>query len=371
MRVYSGLAQFWMTEENSKVSKVRRKTGIQEVAKAAGVSIATVSRVANGNESVSPDLRTRVKKAASELKFNLNGKGKAKMIAFVLSNRNVFNSFHAAVMVGAEAYCASHDCGLLFLPIQYASNVPAQNLHLPTILQDSSAISAVIVAGTNSQNLLDLLTRRGFSLVVLGNNVVGEWRKDEYNAVYFDDLEGAYDATRYLQSLGHRQIWYVGNRRLPWFESRYQGYRRAMEEAGLPLLLNDFDSGDPEDVGYLATKSILKSGEPVTAIFAGEDVAARGAYKAIHESGLKIPDDISVVGFNDNEAAALNPPLTTVRVFTEQLGRRMAAVVLERLGHSDLGPEVITIPTQLVKRESCLPILQTETATKADLRQVV
>lgn len=334
--------------------------------------MATVSRVANGNESVSPELRTRVKKAASELKFNLSGKGKAKIIAFVLSNRNVFNSFHASVMVGAEAYCASHDCGLLFLPIQYASNVPAQNLHLPTILQDSSAVAAVIVAGTNSQNLLDLLTRRGFSLVVLGNNVVGEWRKEEYSAVTFDDVEGAYDATRYLQSLGHRQIWYVGNCRLPWFESRYRGYRRAMEEAGLPPLLNDFDSADPEVVGYLATKSIFKSGEPITAIFAGEDVAARGAYKAIHESGLKVPDDISVVGFNDNEAESLNPPLTTVRVFTEQLGRRMAALVLERVGQPDLAPELITIPTQLIKRESCVPILQPETASNSvELQQVI
>src|SRR5215813_5548468 len=108
----------------AKTDHLGARTRIQDVAKAAGVSIATVSRVATGSDRVSPMLRDRVLKAASELNFELNGKGKAKIIAFILANRDVFNPFHAAIMVGAEAYCASHDCGLLFLPIRYGSNVP-------------------------------------------------------------------------------------------------------------------------------------------------------------------------------------------------------------------------------------------------------
>jgi DNA-binding LacI/PurR family transcriptional regulator len=121
----------------------------------------------------------------------------------------------------------------------------------------------------------------------------------------------------------------------------------------LPPRVNEFDSGEGKDLGYLSTKSILKSGESMTALFAGDDAAARGAYQAIHESGLRIPQDISVVGFNDTEAASLRPPLTSVRVFTEQVGRGMAALAIERLSRPDLPPEVITVPTQLVKRESC------------------
>ncbi|PYS31361.1 MAG: hypothetical protein DMF75_14680 [Acidobacteria bacterium] len=340
------------------------KTRIEDVAKAAGVSIATVSRVATGSDRVSPELRTRVLKAAAELQFALNGKGKAKIIAFILANRDVFNPFHAAVMVGAESYCASRDCGLLFLPIHYGSNVPWQNLHLPAILERPGPVGAAILAGKNSQNLLDLLTYRGISFVVLGNNVVGDWHKDQHSALYFDDIEGGYDATRYLQSLGHRDIWYVGNCQMPWFDRRYQGYRRAMEDGNLRPLRNDFDSSEGEDLGYLATKSIFKSGEPVTAILAGDDSAARGAYKAIHEAGLQIPNDISVVGFNDTEATALNPPLTSVRVFTEQIGKGMAALAFERLTRPDLGPELITIPTQLVRRESCRA-LQPDSGTRA------
>jgi LacI family transcriptional regulator len=332
------------------------KTTIQDVAKLAGVSVATVSRVATGSERVSAELRARVMKAASELKIELNGKGKAKIIAFILANRDLFNPFHAGIMVGAEAYCASHDCGLLFLPLRYGSNVPWQNLHLPSILERPGPIAAAILAGKNSQNLLDLLAHRGISVVVMGNNVVGEWDKDKYDTLYFDDVEGAHDATRYLQSLGHRDIWYIGNRQLTWFERRYEGYRRAMQFAGLAPRINEFDSGEGEDLGYLATKSILKSGESMTALFSGDDAVARGAYKAIHESGLRIPDDISVMGFNDTEAGSLHPPLTSVRVFTEQMGREMAALAFARLGRPYVPPEVIAIPTQLVKRESCRAI---------------
>jgi DNA-binding LacI/PurR family transcriptional regulator len=340
------------------VTKKKRagKTRIEDVAKLAGVSVATVSRVVTGSDRVSPELRSRVLKAAAELKLELNGKGKSKIIAFILANRELFNPFHAGVMVGAEAYCASRDCGLLFLPIHYGSNVPWQNLHLPQILTRPGPINAAILAGKNSQNLLDLLSHRGISFVVMGNNVIGDWDKDRYSSVYFDDVEGGHEVTRYLLSLGHRDIWYIGNFQMPWFKSRHDGYRRAMEEAGLPPRVNEFDSGEGEDLGYLATKSILKSGESITALFAGDDAAARGAYQAIHESGLRIPEDISVVGFNDTEAASLRPPLTSVRVFTEQVGRGMAALAVERLNRPDLPPEEIIIPTQLVKRESCREI---------------
>jgi len=338
------------------VASQPRKIRFEEVAREARVSIATVSRVANGSQTVTRGLRERVTKAALKLGFDLDGKRKSRIIAFILSNRGVLHPFHSAVLVGAEAYCALHEYGLLFLPIQYPDNVSWRDLHLPQALQRHDLVRAAIVAGTNSQNLLDYLTHKGVGFVVLGNNVAGQWRKEECSAVYFDDLDGAYGLTRYLQSLGHRRIWFVGNCRMPWFLRRYEGYRRAMEEAGLKPLKNDVDCDDGEDIGFLATKSILNSHESVTAIFAGEDTAARGVYKALQEAGLRIPNDVSVAGFNDiPEAAGLTPPLTSVRVFTGQVGKQMAELVLNRIGRPDLGPEVITIPTQLVKRESCAP----------------
>jgi DNA-binding LacI/PurR family transcriptional regulator len=119
---------------------------------------------------------------------------------------------------------------------------------------------------------------------------------------------------------------------MPWFMRRYEGYCKAMEEASLAPLKNDIDSENGEGIGFLGTKSILKSHESVPAIFAGEDTAARGVYKALQEAGLHIPGDVSLAGFNDiPEAAALNPPLTSVRVFTNQVGRQMAELVLKKI----------------------------------------
>lgn len=338
------------------MAKGSGKVGIDDVAREARVSMATVSRVANGSHSVTPRLRARVHKASVKLGYDLDGKNKSRIIAFILSNRAVLHPFHSAVLVGAEAYCAAHDYGLLFLPVRYPPDVPWKELHLPLVLQRHDVVRGAIVAGTNSQNLLDFLSYKGVGFVALGNNVAGDWHKADYSAVYFDDVEGAYGLTRHLQTLGHRHIWFVGNCRMPWFQRRFEGYRKAMEEAGLPVLKNDLDSDDGEVIGFLSTKSILKSGAPLTAIFAGEDTAARGVYKALQEAGLRIPEDISVAGFNDiPEAAALIPPLTSVRVFTDQVGKQMAELVLKRIAQPDLPPEVITVPTQLMKRESCGP----------------
>ena len=333
------------------------KVGLEEVAREARVSMATVSRVANGSYSVTPRLRERVNRAASKLGFDLHGKNKSKIIAFILSNRAVLHPFHSAVLVGAEAYCAAHEYGLLFLPVRYSGNVPWRDLHLPQVLQRHDVIRGAIVAGTNSQNLLDFLTQKGVGFVVLGNNVADDWHKEGCSAVYFDDIDGAYGLTRYLLSLGHRRMSFVGNCRMPWYLRRFEGFRKAVEEAGFAPIKNDVDSEDAEDIGFLATKSILKTHERVTAIFAGDDTAARGVYKALQEAGLRIPDDISVAGFNDiPEAAGMNPALTTVRVFTDQVGRQMAELVLKKIVQPESGPEVITVPTQLMKRESCGPV---------------
>jgi DNA-binding LacI/PurR family transcriptional regulator len=329
---------------------------LADVARAANVSPATVSRMMTGRAVVAPQTRDRILKSAIRMGFDIERGRKSRIIAFLLSNRGVLHPFHSAVLMGAEAYCAEHDYGLLFLPFQYSPRVSPEELHLPGIFQRREVISGVIVAGTNSQSLLNLLTLRGIPWVVLGNNVLSEQRQQEVGAVYFDDVGGAYELTRYLQSLEHRQIAFVGNRQLPWFARRYQGYQRAMEEAGLSVHISEFNSEDHERMGYLATKLILQGSEPVTAIFAGDDAAARGACKAVRDSGLRIPEDISVAGFNDTpEASVLHPPLTSVHVFTDEVGKQLAELLLKRITRPDLPARSVVLPTQVVKRESCSP----------------
>jgi LacI family transcriptional regulator len=134
-----------------------------------------------------------------------------------------------------------------------------------------------------------------------------------------------------------------------------------MEEAGLPSLIRDLNMDNTEDLGYLATKSILSEGRAITAILAGDDITARGAYRALADHGLKIPTDVSVIGVNDTiEASALIPPLTSVRVFTDQLGKQMAELLLQQISRLDVKPRVVTLPTRLIRRESCGPATQAE-----------
>ncbi len=332
---------------------MERKITFQDVARAAQVSVATVSRVATGSARVSQEISERVKSAALKLGIDLNRRSGSRVIAFLLSNRDMLHSFHSHVLVGAESYCAARGWNMLFLTLRYPPNLSWKQLHLPQILERRDMVGGFIIAGTNSQNLLDLLTHKGIPFAVLGTNVLGEWRPKEYDVVWFDDIQGASEMTRYLQSLGHRDIWFVGNTRLPWFARRYEGYCRAMQEAGLIPHLSGIDSDNDQEMGFLGTKSLLARGEPVSAIFAGGDLTAEGVCKALRDCGLRIPHDVSVAGFNDIEGALLHPPLTTIRVFTEQVGRQLAELVLNRIEHPNLGPQHVAIPTQLVKRESC------------------
>jgi DNA-binding LacI/PurR family transcriptional regulator len=175
--------------------------------------------------------------------------------------------------------------------------------------------------------------------------------------VFADDIQGAFDMTRYLITLGHRNIAFVGNLRLPWFARCYGGYQRAMDEAGLPQLLNSTDSEDDVESGYLGTKSLMARHENVTAILAGDDPTAHGVYKALRDSGLRIPEDVSVCGCNDTVGSWGHPPLTTIREFPEQLGKQLARVVLNRIESPGIEPQRIVVPTELIKRDSCRPIL--------------
>jgi DNA-binding LacI/PurR family transcriptional regulator len=334
-----------------------KKVKLIDVARAANVSPATASRLIGGRANVTAEMRDRVIQAAVRLGFDLDRGRKSRIIAFLLSNRGVLHPFHSAVLMGAEAYCTEYNYGLLFLPFQYPTDASSKELSLPEILQRRQVVAGTIVAGTNSRELLKLLTNRGMPWVVLGNNVMGELKDDQSAAVFFDDIRGGYEVTQYLQSLGHRDIGFVGNLRLPWYARRFRGYKKAMDEAGLKTHANEFSSRDGEEMGYLATKLMLQQLPAPTAIFAGDDSSARGAYNAARDSGLTIPDDLSVAGFNDTlEASSLHPALTSVHVFTEELGRQLAELLLSRIARPDLPAKTVTLPTQLVRRPSCGPV---------------
>jgi DNA-binding LacI/PurR family transcriptional regulator len=336
---------------------MKKTPSLGDVAQRAGVSAATVSRIARGQLGVDAAIQARVRRAAAELGLDLDQRrnGTSTIIAFLLSNRDVLHSFQARILAGAEAYCASQEKELLFMSLRYSPTVPPEALHLPQILRRRHLVRAVILGGTNSPNMLAALREQKIPFAVLGNNVVGDWRPEEFDTVYSDDVQGAFDLTSGLIADGHRDIWFIGDIGLPWYARCAEGYRQSMLNAGLLPRLSEIQSDDRR-LGYLATRSILSRRDPVSAIFAGSDQIARGVYEALYQSGLSVPDDISVAGFNDTEAALLHPPLTSVAEFPEELGRHLAGFALRRAQEPDREPQKLIIPTRVVVRESTKPM---------------
>jgi LacI family transcriptional regulator len=335
--------------------------GLREIAAEANVSIATVSRVLNGSNRVDPEMRRQVLEVAAKLKFEPPAqRSKAGALLFLVSNRAMLPPFHAKILVGAEAYCSSHGWDLFYLSFNYPTHLSSRELHLPKLLQRSDSVRGVIVTGNISPNLLELFERKEINYVALGNNIFGDVPQLNHDVVFSDEVRGGEDMTRYLISLGHRDIWFVGNTRLPWFARYHEGYRRGMEEAGLTPRLSSIDSADDTEIGYLGTKYLLSTGEPVSAIFAGNDTTASGVYRGLLEQGLRIPDDISVAGCNDTVGSLFNPGLTTIREFPEQVGRHMAELLLDRIAKPETEPRRLTMPTEFIKRDSCRALASAE-----------
>lgn len=346
-----------------KAKSSKNKPGLREIAAAANVSIATASRVLNGNNRVDPVIQKNVLKAAASLNIDLSQRNKTKALAFLLCNRAMLHAFHSRVLQGAEAFCAANGWDMIFLSFNYSLTAPSTELHLPKVVQRRDVVRAAILAGTNSTHLIDLLNHKGIPCVVLGNNVIGDTTELKVDAIFSDESQGSYDMTAYLIGLGHRHIGFVGNTRLPWFARRFSGYRKAMEEAGLTPAHSSIDSEDDTEVGYLGTKSLLVGNKPLTAIVAGNDQTAHGVYKALRNSGLRIPADISVVGYDDTVGLWLHPGLTTIHEFPEQLGKQMVEMILNRIAKPGEPPQRVTLPTEFIKRDSCRPVTISQETT--------
>jgi DNA-binding LacI/PurR family transcriptional regulator len=236
---------------------MEKKATLKQIAEIAGVSLATVSRVARRSGVVSSEVQERVRRAASQLGTSLGRSNRPLAVTFILSNRTKLHYFHSRVLVGVEAYLAEHGCVLQFASLNYSPNLPLQKIQAAHLLDRVDPANGYIVAGTNSRNLLELFAKEKVPFSVLGNNVIGPWTEELYDTVWFDDIQGSHELVRFLQSQGHKDIWFVGNRRFPWYERCYRGYSRAMAEKGLEARISEYDAEDERQVGLLVPCNIL------------------------------------------------------------------------------------------------------------------
>ena len=335
---------------------------IKDIAKRARVGVSTVSRVFNEHPDVSSEMRQKVLKIAKQLNYRPNSrarqlvKSKTDTICFIMSNREVINPFHSHILVGVEQYARrlSHD--VIFMRFDYPREVPTSELILPRVIWERGTVDGVILAGTNYPNFVRAIKNLDMPFVLFGSNLIGRMSFEDINTVWFDHEGGTKKSSEYLIALGHQQIWFAADLSLPWYRRCYQGYLKAMNEHELkPQRLEVQGGGTPFEYGVDCAHEISKLGEQVSAVVAGDDEIALGVLSGLNRLGIQVPEQISLVGFDELEEMIkyLHPPLTTVSVPKEEVGQEMARVLFERLANPDLRPVKRLIPTELVIRQSC------------------
>jgi DNA-binding LacI/PurR family transcriptional regulator len=346
---------------------------IKDVAKRAKVAIGTVSRVMNDRPGVDPRLRERVEEAIRELNYRPNARARSfvqnssPIISFVQSNRRLLFAFHSDVLQSVEESCAEEGYFVLFTRYNYSPHTKPSELLLPKVLQSHGVADCLILAGMNYENFIEAVEALGVPYVLLKNTYTGKNPRPAVDQVGWDDHCGSYEATKYLIELGHRDIWYIGDTSLLWYGARFEGYHEAMRDHGLDPHGQTVGLSDNLYAnGYACMEMILDHGLPVTAVFAGYDDIAFGAWDALTKHGLQVPTDVSLIGYHDEDQAQFKvPPLTTVRVEKFAIGRQLARMAIEKLrSPAKRLPEII-LPVTLMRRGSTRPLLQDARSSEA------
>jgi LacI family transcriptional regulator len=321
-----------------------RPTTLSDVAAHAGVSSATVSRVLAGNYPVARSTQRRVLQAIRELNYVANTHARAlagvqtKMVAFVLND--VRGPSFADAAHGVEQEAAGR--GWLCL-IGCTQGDLARELSFVQLMREQRAGAVILIGGivdddnyrTRMTEIAHSLHAVGSRLVLCGRPPLGEGVPT--TVVEYDNEGGAYGITTHLLSQGHRRILYLGGVATHTTSvGRLAGYRRAMADFGVNVDPGLIEHGEfSRASGYQLTQRHLRNSdrtdnEAFTAVFAETDMMAAGAYAAVADAGLRVPADISIVGYDDIELAQdLRPQLTTVHVPYEELGRIAVRLALD------------------------------------------
>ncbi|MFE6365475.1 LacI family DNA-binding transcriptional regulator [Streptomyces sp. NPDC057806] len=332
--------------------RARTTVSMADVAQRAGVSSQTVSRVSNGYAGVNEETRRQVLDAMKELGYRPNSAARALkrgefrtigVITFSLSSTGNVRTLEAiATSAAAEGYAVT------LLPVALPTQDEVSGAF--TRLQEL-AVDAVIVI--MEVHLLDAAT------IMLPPNVqvlvVDSDAGDHYTVVDTDQAGGSRIAVEHLLSLGHETVWHLAGPADSFAaQRRADAWHAVLTEAGRrtpELIRGDWSATS----GYLAGLELAEHTD-CTAVFAANDQMALGLLRALHQRGRRVPDDVSVVGFDDlPESASFMPPLTTVHQDFAEVGRLCVQAVLRKMRHDEATHGTTLVPTRLIVRESTAP----------------
>ena len=329
---------------------------IKDVARLAGVSVATVSRVLNQSAPVQEETRERVLRVAGKLRFSPNGAARSlsmqRTLAIGVILPDLYGEFFSELLRGMDQAAQRGGYSLLVS----SSHHDAHGIEAAVRVMRGRVDGLLVMAPDVARAALGKVLPHDIPTVLLNGRTADGG--DVYTLTV-DNYGGAAAMTRHLLALGHRRIGFIaGAAHNADAQQRERGHRAAMRAAGVALDPALAVRGDfTETAGMQGARDLLALAAPPTAIFAANDAMAVGALAFLREAGIAVPDTVAVAGFDDIPVARfLNPPLTSVRVGIAALGARGTALVLEALATRSpraSAPRRDVLPTQLVVRGSC------------------
>ncbi len=328
-----------------------RQPTIRDVAERAGVSHQTVSRVINGHELVSGETRDRVERAIRELNYVPSPIARGLMSnrthSIGLVSSAISDHFFGEVAAGAEVQARRRGYYLVIASVEEHAEAD-ERAYLRLMLE--RRVEGLIVARPRLPISVDQVSLHRVPVVAIASA-----EAPGLTVVDVDNRGGGQDAVAYLLAQGHRRIATVTGP-MAWRSSQHRldGYRDALAAAGVPIdpsLIEQANGWDLAD-GQTAMARLLARGTPFTALFAYSDLVAIGAIRELRTRGVRVPEDVSVVGYDDVPVAAyVDPPLTTIRQPMREVGERAASLVLDAIAQGTPG-ETRLLPTRLVVRAS-------------------
>jgi len=330
--------------------KKKRTVTIQDVAKTAGVSVSTVSRVLNGRVDVAGETQARILSIIEDLGYTTNlaarsmRSRKKNLVGLIMPD--VAYPFAIEVMKGVNRAIAESEFDLLVYTtgdVRKSGRASHEQKYV-SLLTNSISDGVILVApvADNFNNDAPIV-----SIDPLASN-------PNYPSVHATNYQGALEAMEYLIGLGHKRIGYISGRaELESSNRRLMGYRAALEKAGIPVDESLIASGDyTTETGVSCTRELLALDKHPTAIFASNDQMAIGVFQVAEELGIRIPDDLSVIGF-DNITESKYMSLTTVDQFISEMGYVATQMLIKIINGLPLDEQTYRMQTQLVIRNSC------------------
>lgn len=342
--------------EDRRATKTKPVT-MHDVARLADVSVATVSAVINGKGSVSAKRTMQVREAMATLDYHPDliarslKVGRTHTIGMIVPD--VTNPFHTEVMHSVEVEARLNGYSLMLCN---SDEDPKYELHMLDTLF-AQRVDGVLLAASDSSAVYDRLTRRRFPIVFIDRIPAGH----KHNAVVTDNMGAAYDATKYLISLGHKRIAIIaGHLHLSTGFERVEGYRKAMQEAHLLIRDEYFGHGDFQlESGYQCGLQLVRRANPPTAIFSCNNKMTLGLMRALSESQVPCPERMSILSFDDFEwAANFSPRLTTIAQPTHEIGKQAMQMLLRIMRPNDRADaglseeKIVVLEAELRIRES-------------------